>query len=224
MHTTATKRATRGSASEGDDDFPSVGTLPNATKTRRPTPSVPARSAARSAVHAQRPGVVIKPGHADDTRAIRAIELSAFPHANDCFSLRQIRGLVTNPRALAITASRSPGLPEDGEHGPRHSHQHDPSRLTVGWAVALIRRHPRWNSGRIYSIAVAPHASGTGVGRLLLGTLLDRLDVAGVRRVYLESRANNHAAIALYESAGFRIVRALDGYYDGDDGVRMLRS
>ena len=46
--------------------------------------------------------------------------------------------------------------------------------------------------------------------------------------MYLEVRAANAAAIALYTSVGFRPLRTLEGYYtDADgtetDGLRMLR-
>ena len=71
-------------------------------------------------------------------------------------------------------------------------------------------------------------AAGTGAGRALITTLLRSLETEGITRVYLEVRAGNLAAIALYTSVGFRTLRTLEAYYtDADgtetDGVRMIR-
>ena len=87
---------------------------------------------------------------------------------------------------------------------------------------------PRASAARGARRADTAWDTGTGAGRALIGSLLNTLEAEGVTRVYLEVRAANAAAIALYTSVGFRPLRTLEGYYtDADgtetDGLRMLR-
>ena len=94
----------------------------------------------------------------------------------------------------------------------------------LGWAVALIRNHRRWRSGRIYGVAVAHPAKGRGIGRTLVTTLINRLQDADITRVYLEVRADNTPAMTLYESLGFQPIAILADYYaDAIHGIRMRR-
>lgn len=136
--------------------------------------------------------------HADQ---LVAIEAGAFEE-EDRFSARQIKRLIDNPRAVVLVA-------QEGE-------------VILGWAVALIRTHRRWRSGRIYGVAVVPSAKGRGVGRALVSTLIDRLGDADIGRVYLEVRADNTPAMTLYQSLGFEPIAQLADYYaDQVHGVRM---
>lgn len=75
--------------------------------------------------------------------------------------------------------------------------------------------------GEVLSIVVAPEARRRGVGTALLEALLDRLDGP----TFLEVRASNAAARALYARHGFDDVGVRPGYYqDGEDAVLMRRS
>ncbi len=65
----------------------------------------------------------------------------------------------------------------------------------------------------VQTIAVAPGAQGRGLGRRVLDHLLDHAAQGGCRRIHLEVRADNHAAIRLYEDAGFGRVRVRPRYY-----------
>lgn len=69
----------------------------------------------------------------------------------------------------------------------------------------------------ILNLAVHPSARRRGVARALLRALLETLD----GEVFLEVRASNLAAIALYESLGFSPVGTRSGYYahPPEDGV-----
>lgn len=89
----------------------------------------------------------------------------------------------------------------------------------VGYAGAL--RHE--DEAHVMNIAVDPSVRERGVGTALLSDLLVRLRERGVHRVTLEVREHNAAAIALYESAGFRAVGSRPGYYaeTGEDAVIM---
>lgn len=56
------------------------------------------------------------------------------------------------------------------------------------------------------SLEVHPAAQGLGVGRAIMVGLLDWARAAGVNRVQLNVLADNHRAIALYESLGFEKI------------------
>ena len=88
----------------------------------------------------------------------------------------------------------------------------------------MLRQHRCGQSGRIYSLAVRSDCRGQKLGRKLLDHIMDRLLQRGVRRVYLEVEQSNTAAVALYESAGFRRIGTLPDYYGtGRPGLHMLR-
>ena len=74
----------------------------------------------------------------------------------------------------------------------------------------------------VQTIAVAPGAQGHGLGRTLLDHLVAVARDQGCRRLQLEVRADNSAAIALYERAGFSVVRRRERYYpDFSDALVM---
>lgn len=74
----------------------------------------------------------------------------------------------------------------------------------------------------VQTIAVSAAAQGRGLGRVLLGHLVDEARARGCRRLQLEVRADNDAAVRLYESAGFTIVRRRPRYYpDFSDALVM---
>lgn len=147
--------------------------------------------------------VTIRPARRGDAIDLVEIEVGAFPE-DDRFSVRQIRRLIDNPRAIVLAAEC------DGR--------------VVGWSVALIRSHRRWRSGRIYGVAVAGRYKGRGIGRALIASSIEHMSAAGIDRVYLEVRTGNTPAIALYESLGFEAIALLADYYgDGAHGMRMRR-
>jgi ribosomal-protein-alanine N-acetyltransferase len=65
----------------------------------------------------------------------------------------------------------------------------------------------------LLNLAVDPELRRGGVGRMLLVAAIDWLTLRGARETFLEVRASNAAAIALYEGAGFRAVGRRPGYY-----------
>ncbi len=59
---------------------------------------------------------------------------------------------------------------------------------------------------RVRRLSVAPAARGRGYGAVLLGALLREARAQGFARAVLETGADWHSAIALYERAGFERV------------------
>ena len=62
--------------------------------------------------------------------------------------------------------------------------------------------------GELVRIGVLPALRGGGLGRALLAGVLEHARSRGVRRIWLEVRASNQAARALYLGASFRITGA----------------
>lgn len=76
----------------------------------------------------------------------------------------------------------------------------------------------------IQTIAVAARAQRRGLASAMLERLLSTADAAGCTQTFLEVRADNAAAIALYERAGFAPIARRTSYYaPGEDAVIMRR-
>lgn len=69
----------------------------------------------------------------------------------------------------------------------------------------------------VQTIAVAEASRGRGRGRALLRTLLAEANERGAREVFLEVRADNPVAEALYRSEGFTELGRRPRYYQPDD-------
>src|SRR5271155_4596030 len=65
----------------------------------------------------------------------------------------------------------------------------------------------------ILNLAVALELRRSGIAAALLASALENFVLAGVRRVYLEVRASNAPAIALYEKHAFGITGTRPSYY-----------
>lgn len=76
----------------------------------------------------------------------------------------------------------------------------------------------------IQTIALAADARGRGRGRALLTALLDEAVARGVREVFLDVRADNPVAQALYASEGFVEIGRRPHYYpDGPTDAIVMR-
>ena len=78
------------------------------------------------------------------------------------------------------------------------------------------------DEAEVHTIGVRPAAQGAGLGRKLLRQLIS---AAGDRRMLLEVRTDNDAAIGLYASEGFTRVGIRRRYYQpsGADAYTMAR-
>ena len=74
-------------------------------------------------------------------------------------------------------------------------------------AIGLWRRGSTavfQHRAEVQQIMAHPSARGLGLGRLVMQGLIDNAREAGIEIVMLGTRGNNHGAIELYESLGFR--------------------
>jgi [ribosomal protein S18]-alanine N-acetyltransferase len=81
------------------------------------------------------------------------------------------------------------------------------------------------DEAHITLLGVHPQYQRQGLGKLLLGALLDKARSIEMARATLEVRASNQGAIDLYERFGFQTVGRRKKYYQdtGEDGVIMWR-
>ena len=89
----------------------------------------------------------------------------------------------------------------------------DPAGRLVGYVGCAVSG----TDADVQTVAVAPEARGTGLGRQLLAHACAAARRRGARRLHLEVRADNEPALALYRSAGFVEQRRRRGYYRAAD-------
>lgn len=92
----------------------------------------------------------------------------------------------------------------------------------LGYSLSFLRKGSR--SARLYSLALAPHARGRGLGRMMLRDA-ERCAMDGACSILrLEVRADNTAAIALYQQAGYHELPSRPNFYeDGETARRFAR-
>ena len=75
----------------------------------------------------------------------------------------------------------------------------------------------------VMTMGVLPDFRGRGLGRVLMGALIDVARRWGSERVFLEVRESNAAAISLYENSGFEVVGRTKGYFRNprEDALNM---
>lgn len=132
-----------------------------------------------------------------DLDALVALENASF--AYDRMRSRQFRRHLDSPTAAVLVAEDADGL--------------------LGSALVFFRE--RSSLARLYSLATAAAARGRGIGKALLAAAEAGARERGCTRFRLEVRRDNAAAIALYETQGYRRIAALEDYYD--DGAAAWR-
>jgi ribosomal protein S18 acetylase RimI-like enzyme len=142
--------------------------------------------------------VTLRRGRVRDLASLVTLELAVF--RTDVVSRRSFRHFIASPNASLIVAEESGGL--------------------AGYALVLYR--PRSKLARLYSIAVAPHAGGRGLGPRLLAAAEDAAKRRGRRVMRLEVHVGNTRAIARYEKSGYRLFgKHCDYYDDHGDALRF---
>jgi ribosomal-protein-alanine N-acetyltransferase len=82
-----------------------------------------------------------------------------------------------------------------------------------GAALGLLLDQCLGSEGEILTLGVAPAWRHRGIARALLGDLVLRAGMVGVRRLLLEVAADNLSALALYDSFGFVRLGTRRHYY-----------
>jgi ribosomal-protein-alanine N-acetyltransferase len=76
----------------------------------------------------------------------------------------------------------------------------------------------------INNVAVRDGYRRRGIGRALIKRILEEANGSGVPRAFLELRAGNTAALALYEECGFQVTARRNRYYSDpvEDALVMI--
>jgi ribosomal-protein-alanine acetyltransferase len=129
----------------------------------------------------------------DDLEAIMALERASFP--TDAWSEAMMREELSSPHGWYVVVEEAGRL--------------------VGYAGLRAVRGA--TDADVQTIAIAEGARGRGRGRALLTTLLEEAARRRVHDLFLEVRADNPVAQALYASEGFVEVGRRPRYYQPDD-------
>ncbi|MDR3433515.1 MAG: ribosomal protein S18-alanine N-acetyltransferase [Rouxiella aceris] len=86
--------------------------------------------------------------------------------------------------------------------------------IIVGFAIVQIVL----DEATLFNIAIDPAYQRQGLGRLLLSEIITQIETRNVFTLWLEVRASNRGAIALYESLGFNEVSIRRNYYPAPSG------
>lgn len=139
----------------------------------------------------------IRPARVSDIDALVAIENTVFQ--SDRISRRSFRQLLDSGTATILIF--------------------DAGIKAAGYAMVLYRKGSA--VARLYSIAVAPGRSGSGIGRKLLEAAEQAAYENDRLVLRLEVREENERALRLYEKAGYHRIGREEKYYQ--DGATALR-
>ena len=161
----------------------------------------------------------------DDLENILAIENSCFHE--EAFSRRQMAYLIGQAKGIfyVATINGENGKGSDGGKNSKNSKNDKDSEggkdNEMAGYISMVTSNLH-NTGRIYSIAVAPQYRGHGIAMTLLDRALEYAKEAGLRAIFLEVRVENSAAISLYKKYGFseRAIKK-DYYGPGGDALSM---
>ncbi|HEX2252458.1 MAG TPA: GNAT family N-acetyltransferase, partial [Thermoanaerobaculia bacterium] len=133
---------------------------------------------------------VVRRARRAEVRRLALLEEAGFDEPWSAESLaREIEG----PHTLVLVAAARRGDPPAG--------------------FAAYRLVPGGEEAELLRLAVEPAARRQGLARALLDEGRRRLAEAGCERCFLEVRADNRAALALYDATGFHRIGRRAGYY-----------
>jgi len=138
----------------------------------------------------------------DDLDALMDIETSTF--TTDAWSRESMRAELADRHGYYLVAF-PPGQPDRVD------------------AYAGLRAPQRAPQADIQTIAVTEGARRQGLGRVLMLRMIEEARDRGASELFLEVRADNPGAQALYESLGFEQIAVRPHYYqpDGVDAIIM---
>ncbi|AFJ48440.1 ribosomal protein S18-alanine N-acetyltransferase [Shimwellia blattae] len=120
--------------------------------------------------------------------------------------------LVIERRSHAFPWSEKTLLSNQGERYLNLRIDHDGAM--AGFAITQIVL----DEATLFNIAIDPACQRRGLGRALLTHLIATLEQRDILTLWLEVRASNAGAIALYESLGFNEVTVRRNYYPTAEG------
>lgn len=180
-----------------------------------------------AAGHGKENAFLCREMRAADVPACAAIEANA----PDGWSADALREELAQPFARLFVAEYLPAACGDGDSAGISAAAGIPrmgapvSSEPAGAIAALAVFQLVCGEASLYTVSTAPGFRRRGAARALLGHAFARLAEEGARTVFLEVRAQNAPARALYTALGFAVAGTRRGFYQnpGDDAVLMRR-
>lgn len=149
-----------------------------------------------SAIHIRQAG-------REDLYTLFALDQACF-RPGVAYSMAELRYFLFHARSVSIVAQDTGGI--------------------VGFAILQFGLVKGCSVGHIITIDVAPSLRRSGIGRALMGSLLDLCREREAALLRLEVAVDNEPAIALYRQFGFRETGRIPGFYMGRlDALTMER-
>lgn len=175
--------------------------------------------------------MLIRDALADELPAVGELRISAYVTGGflspDSGYAPRLRALGTHSEGSVLVAVAADGQPVSaGFAGPTGTSGPAAGAAPIVGTIMLVS----WpdtgevvtgpGEAEIRALAVAPGTQGQGIGRALLGAVLERAARQGVRTLVLSTQPEMRAAHHLYEQAGF--TRLPDRDWSPEAGVKLL--
>jgi ribosomal-protein-alanine N-acetyltransferase len=122
----------------------------------------------------------------------------------EAFSKRQIAYLLTDYNSIAFVAKVN--------------------EVIAGFIIAQVEVEENTEFGHIITINVVPNLRRKGIGKRLLLEIETLLKQKGIEESRLEVREDNHNAIKLYQTMGYKTLGKLENYYGKKHGVYFQKT
>ena len=136
--------------------------------------------------------VMLRPMRIADLKGVMAVELSAYPYP---WTLGIFEDCLRIGYCCWVAES------DDG---------------IIGYAVMSVAA----GEAHLLNLCISPSRQRNGIGRRMLGHMLDLAREHGAETVFLEVRPSNEGAVRLYRQADFVEVGTRRGYYPAARGMR----
>ena len=122
----------------------------------------------------------------------------------EAFSKRQIAYLLTDYNTIAFVAKVN--------------------EVVVGFIIAQVEMEENTEFGHVITINVVRNFRRKGIGKRMLLQIETILKQKGVEQSLLEVREDNHSAINLYQTLGYKTIGKLENYYGKKHGVHLQKT
>lgn len=131
--------------------------------------------------------------------AMSVMDAAFEPHWREAWTRTQLRDSLAMPSTFLMLADRN-GAP-----------------ISQGFAAGFVLSRQALDEEELLLLAVRPEERGRGLGAALVEQYFAAAARRGVRRIFLEMRANNPAH-SLYRRCGFEPIGVRPRYYRAADG------
>jgi len=90
----------------------------------------------------------------------------------------------------------------------------------VGYALGKLKEN---GMGSIKMLAIDPDYRRQGIGKELVGFLINRLKENCVKEIFLKLRTSNNVANKFYATLGFEMVKTIEKYFPNGDDAYLMR-